>query len=50
MPPGSASSGELQGELDALRSVQHFLGAPCDGPRALTHAQQAVKRIPRAAT
>jgi LuxR family maltose regulon positive regulatory protein len=47
MPTGSTTAKELQGELDALRSVQYFLGAPCDGPRALAHAQQAIQRIPR---
>jgi len=57
MPPESTTAKELQGELDALRSVQYFLGAPCDGPRALAYAQQApralayaqqaIQRIPR---
>ena len=47
MPPESATARELRGEVDALRSVQYFLGAPCDGPRALSYAQQAVQRIPR---
>ena len=47
IPPESAMARELRGELDALRSVQYFLGAPCDGPRALAYAQQAVQKIPR---
>ena len=46
MPTESVTAKELQGEVDALRSVQYLLGAPCDGPRALAHAQQAIQKIP----
>jgi LuxR family maltose regulon positive regulatory protein len=44
--PKSATARGLEGELDALRSVQYFLAAPCDGARALVHAQRAAQRIP----
>jgi len=37
---------ELQSELFAMRSIQYFLSAPCDGPRALDYAQRAVTNIP----
>jgi LuxR family maltose regulon positive regulatory protein len=47
MPKESTTAKALQGEVDALRSVQYLLGAPYDGPRALAHAQQAIQKIPR---
>jgi LuxR family maltose regulon positive regulatory protein len=43
---GSTAAIELRGEYHALRSLQHYLGAPCDGTRALAHAREALQRIP----
>ena len=46
MPGKSATSREIQGEIDALRSVQYYLVPPCNGPRALAHAQRAMQENP----
>jgi LuxR family maltose regulon positive regulatory protein len=42
----SATTREIQGEVDALRSVQYYLIPPCDGARALAYAQQAMQENP----
>jgi LuxR family maltose regulon positive regulatory protein len=47
MSSESEKNRELQGELYAMRSLQYFLSAPCDGPRALDYARRAVTQIPR---
>ncbi len=47
MSSDSAKTTELQGELYAMRSIQHYLSAPCDGPRALDYARLAVTKISR---
>lgn len=47
MSSESEKSRALQGELYAMRSLQYFLSAPCDGPRALDYARRAVTKIPR---
>jgi LuxR family maltose regulon positive regulatory protein len=47
MPSESVKKTELQGELYAMRSIQYYLSAPCDGSRALDYAQRAVSKISR---
>ncbi len=46
MPDESVTKREMQGEVDALRSIQYYLLSPCDGSRALVHAQQAMQGNP----
>jgi LuxR family maltose regulon positive regulatory protein len=43
---GSTAARELRGEYHAMRSLQHYLGAPCDSAGALAHAREALQRIP----
>ena len=43
---GSTAAGELRGEYHAMRSLQHYLGAPCDSARVLAHVREALQRIP----
>ncbi len=47
MSSESEKGRELKGELYAMRGIQYFLSAPCDGPRALDYARRAMARIPR---
>jgi len=46
LPMDTVATKEIQGEIDALRSIQYYLTLPCDADRALTCAQQAMKNIP----
>ncbi|MBW1749465.1 MAG: hypothetical protein JRJ37_01920 [Deltaproteobacteria bacterium] len=46
MPGESTTIREMQGEIDALRSIQYYLLSPCDAAHALAHAQQAMQGIP----
>jgi LuxR family maltose regulon positive regulatory protein len=45
MSETSTERSEIQDELDVLRSIQYYLLPPCDGARALAHAQQALTGI-----
>ncbi len=46
MPRESTTSREMQGEVDALRSLQYYLVSPCNASRALAHAQRAMQGNP----
>ena len=45
-PEDSLPTGEIRGEIDAMRSIQYYLVPPCDGARALAHARQAMQNNP----
>ncbi|HHB76874.1 MAG TPA: hypothetical protein ENK84_10080, partial [Desulfobulbus sp.] len=45
-PEGSLPTGDIRGEIDAMRSLQYYLVPPCDGARALAHARQAMQNNP----
>lgn len=45
-PKESSIDKRLLGEIDVLRGVQFYIGAPCDGPSALAHGQKAAQKIP----
>ncbi len=47
LDPESATTKELKGEFNILRSIQYYLGIPFDALKVLDHAQQAIQRIPR---
>jgi LuxR family maltose regulon positive regulatory protein len=46
MPADSLPTREMQGEVDAMRSIQYYLIPPCDATRALAHAQKAKQNNP----
>jgi ATP/maltotriose-dependent transcriptional regulator MalT len=46
MPADSRLTREMQGEVDAMRSLQYYLVPPCDATRALAHAQKAMENNP----
>lgn len=45
-PKESSTDRGLLGEIDVLRSIQFYIGAPCNGPNALAHGQKAAQRLP----
>ncbi len=45
-PGESVTSGEIRGEIHALRSVQYYLVPPCDRKQALDHARKALEGNP----
>lgn len=45
-PKKSSIDKGLLGEIDVFRGVQFYIGAPCNGPSALAHAQKAAQRLP----